>query len=492
MKSFIVRAAAVAVGLAVAVPATAADVALVIANYQYDGRSPIRDIRTGFRDLIRAYDRDGFEVISGQNTSSTELAELLREFEEAAADADRVVVHFNGYVEPSNQNLRLVTRDMRKGSLVGAHYATPSLDLIYELVDHRPGRSAVFISTPQSGVGAMIANGPHIPQGVWVMAGKPRTLNRALQRSILAEDNPPNSLASYADTTATGYISEQPFTPPSVASSTTGTAADDATVEMRAWRTAAQNGGREALEQYLDRYPNGLFAREAKARIAALEPQVSPEEKLEEALRLTRAQRRGIQRNLTLLGFDTRGVDGISGNGSRRAISAWQRSVGFRDTGFLDRAQIRVMEEAAKDKQDELDAKAEADRAARDREDLAYWQATGASGSAEDLRAYLGKYPNGLFAPQAKRLLATLPAPDTFQENPAALAVEQKLNLNGQTRRLVEQRLAGLGLNPGPVDGQFDAATRHAIMAFQEAKRLRATGYLNSDTVGQLIVSVFQ
>ena len=43
MKSFIVRAAAMAVGLAVAVPATAADVALVIANYNYDGRSPIRD-----------------------------------------------------------------------------------------------------------------------------------------------------------------------------------------------------------------------------------------------------------------------------------------------------------------------------------------------------------------------------------------------------------------------------------------------------------------
>ena len=65
------------------------------------------------------------------------------------------------------------------------------------------------------------------------------------------------------------------------------------------------------------------------------------------------------------------------------------------------------------------------------------------------------------------------------------------MNLNGQTRLLVEQRLAGLKLNPGRVDGVFDDNTRTAIAAFQKSRRLRETGYLDSDTVGQLIVSVF-
>lgn len=491
MKRILMGASAFVVSLGVASAAMAADVALVISNHSYDGRSPIRDVRTGYRDLVRAYDRDGFDVISAQNASSTRMAELLREFEDAAADADRVVIHFNGYVEPSNQNLRMVPSDMTKGSMVGAHYAAPSLDLLYELVDHRPGRSAVFIATPQSNVGLAIAKGPHIPQGVLVMAGKPRTLNRGMAKALLVDNKPPTSLVNYADTFITGYISDQPLTPAAVVvEDRAPTAADNTAQEMRAWRTAAQNGSREALEGYLRAYPNGLFRREAQARIDALAPAVSPEERLEQALNLTRAQRRNIQKNLTLLGFNTRGVDGIFGNGSRRAISNWQRSEGFRQTGFLDRAQIRVLEEAARVRQQELDAKAEADRAARDQQDLAFWQSTGSSGEEADLRAYLDKYPDGLFAPQAKRLLADIEASKPKVDT-AALARENALNLNGQTRLLVEQRLAGLRLNPGRVDGNFDENTRTAIAAFQKSRNLRETGYLDSDTVGQLIVSVF-
>ena len=491
MKKTLFCAAAVLAGLGAAGSAIAADVALVISNFAYDARSPIRDIRTGYRDLIRAYDRDGFDVIAAQNVSSTRMAELLREFEDAAADADRVVIHFNGYVEASTQSLRMVPTDLSKGSMVGAHYAAPSLDLLYELVDHRPGRSAVFIGTPQSDVGQAITKGPHIPQGVLVMAGKPRTLNRGMAQGFLVDDKPPTALVNYADTFIAGYISDQPLTPASVADDRAPTAADDAAAEMRAWRAAAQNGSREALEGYLRAYPNGLFRREAETRLEALAPAVSPEEKLEQALNLTRAQRRAIQQNLTLLGFDTRGVDGIFGNGSRRAISNWQRSEGFRQTGFLDRAQIRVLEEAARVRQRELDAKAEADKAARDQQDLAFWQSTGASGEEDDLRAYLDKFPDGLFAPQAKRLLADIEATKP-RVDPAAVARETALNLNGQTRLLVEQRLAGLKLNPGRVDGVFDDNTRTAIAAFQKSRRLRETGYLDSDTVGQLIVSVFQ
>lgn len=490
MKKMLLCATAIVAGLGATGAAMAADVALVISNFAYDARSPIRDIRTGYRDLVRAYDRDGYEVISAQNVSSTQMAELLRDFEDAASDADRVVIHFNGYVEASAQNLRMVPRDMTKGSMVGEHYAAPSLDLLYELVDHRPGRSAVFIGTPQSDVGLSIAKGPHIPQGVLVMAGAPRVLNRGLQRTLLDDDGAPSSMTATAGIYVAGFISDQPLTAAAIADDRAPSAADDVAAEMRAWRTAAQNGSRDALEAYLAAYPNGLFRREAQARLDAMGPSISPEEKLEQSLNLTRAQRRNIQQNLTLLGFDTRGVDGIFGNGSRRAIGNWQRSEGFRQTGFLDRAQIRVLEDAARVRQQELDAKAEADRATRDQQDLAFWQSTGASGEEDDLRAYLNKYPDGLFAPQAKRLLDSIEATKP-RTDPAAVAKETALNLNGQTRLLVEQRLAGLKLDPGRVDGVFDDQTRTAIAAFQKSRRLNETGYLDSDTVGQLIVSVF-
>lgn len=46
-----------------------------------------------------------------------------------------------------------------------------------------------------------------------------------------------------------------------------------------------------------------------------------------------------------------------------------------------------------------------------------------------------------------------------------------------------EQRLADLGYWPGPVDGVFDAASRHALIAFQKMEGRKRTGIL---TTGEL------
>ena len=488
MKSYLKFAAALLISVGAAGSALAVDIALVITNSEYDNRSRIRDGDRDLRDVLRAYDRDGYTVMSGRNLNAADMAELLADFEEKSAGADRVIIHFTGYVEPSAQNMRLVPSDMDKGSLVGAHYAAPSLDLLYELLDDRPGRSALLLATPTAAVGDYIEAGPDIPQGVLVMSGKTRTMNRFVAREFLRNNVAPASIRDDAGISVAGFVSDIAMTARDNGDDRSQpSAADNTVVEMQVWRAAAQAGTRAALQKYMTQYPNGLFVREAQARIAALVPQISPEEQIEKALNLTRAQRRNIQQNLTLLGFDTRGIDGIFGNGSRRAVTSWQRSIGFRESGFLDRAQIRVLEEAARTRQAELDAKAESDRAAHDREDLAFWQATGSSGNAEDLREYLKRYPDGLFADQAKRVLDTL----TPQVDPRLVARENALNLNGQTRRLVEQRLAGLKLNPGRVDGNFDDQTRQAITQFQQSRGMQATGYLDSDTVGQLIVSVF-
>ncbi|WP_417208747.1 peptidoglycan-binding protein [Antarctobacter sp.] len=53
--------------------------------------------------------------------------------------------------------------------------------------------------------------------------------------------------------------------------------------------------------------------------------------------------RQAIQNRLTLLGFDTRGADGIFGPGTRQALRDWQDSNGFDATGFLDSAQRDVL-----------------------------------------------------------------------------------------------------------------------------------------------------
>lgn len=60
---------------------------------------------------------------------------------------------------------------------------------------------------------------------------------------------------------------------------------------------------------------------------------------IEALLELRNPDRREIQQRLTLLDYDTIGVDGIFGPGSRDAIAAWQEQAGFDPTGFLDATQ---------------------------------------------------------------------------------------------------------------------------------------------------------
>lgn len=55
----------------------------------------------------------------------------------------------------------------------------------------------------------------------------------------------------------------------------------------------------------------------------------------EAGLSLSRQQRSEVQAGLTRRGFDTRGVDGVFGRGTRNAIAAWQRANDLTATGYL-------------------------------------------------------------------------------------------------------------------------------------------------------------
>lgn len=59
----------------------------------------------------------------------------------------------------------------------------------------------------------------------------------------------------------------------------------------------------------------------------------------EAGLNLTRQQRSAAQAGLTQRGFDTRGVDGVFGQGTRNAIAGWQRANDLAATGYLTKAQ---------------------------------------------------------------------------------------------------------------------------------------------------------
>lgn len=69
-------------------------------------------------------------------------------------------------------------------------------------------------------------------------------------------------------------------------------------------------------------------------------PAVSGPAQVEASLNLTRQQRSDVQAGLTQRGFDTRGIDGVFGQGTRNAIAGWQRANDLTATGYLTAAEV--------------------------------------------------------------------------------------------------------------------------------------------------------
>lgn len=78
---------------------------------------------------------------------------------------------------------------------------------------------------------------------------------------------------------------------------------------------------------------------------------------MEDELELTRTDRREIQRRLVLLGYNTRGVDGVFGNGSRTAIREWQRDNDQPSSGYLDLNQLVFLREMSHAEYEAWDAR---------------------------------------------------------------------------------------------------------------------------------------
>ena len=62
---------------------------------------------------------------------------------------------------------------------------------------------------------------------------------------------------------------------------------------------------------------------------------------------------------MTLLDYNTRGIDGIFGRGTRAAISSWQTANSTDVTGFLNTDQITRLDAQAERRAAELEAEAE-------------------------------------------------------------------------------------------------------------------------------------
>lgn len=538
------------VALLMAAPAALAeDVALVVGNGSYDNARGLR----GADDVAataEAFEAAGFRVLAGEDLTAEALRGLAAEFAAAADGSGRIAVALAGHFVRSGHDTWFLGTDTDRPDLFGAAADGLLLSTLLEVAGRAPGRAVVLLGTEDRSIrlGDGLAPGilaGEVPQGVALIRGDAREVADFVTGALLAPGRPLGAaVAERADLTATGFLPRDlpflaeaaaPEPEPEPARQPAPEPAPQA--ERTAWAAALAQDTVEGYEAFLRAYPGGTNAALARQAIRRLGDEAGPEpdaRRAEAALGLGRDARRAIQRNLSLLGYETGGIDGIFGPATRRAIAAWQRTNDEAPTGFLTRAEIDRIDAQAIRRAAELEAEAEARRAELEREDRAWWDRTGALGGEENLRAYLRRYPEGLYADVATEALAPFDeerraearaadrlawevateqdsvaayraylddqpegafraaaeeriAALSLNQNAAAERAEAALGLNAFTRNLVEGRLDALGLDPGRIDGTFDSRTRRAIRRYQAARNLPATGFLSQDTVVRLL-----
>ncbi|TMV93957.1 peptidoglycan-binding protein [Thioclava sp. BHET1] len=544
MRKLLLTGAAIA---ALTIPAHAGDLAFVLGNSNYDRIGAVKgaDGVAGAQSNLQAA---GFAVLSAKDADAGDIRTKFRDFVDEAAQADTVAVTLSGRFVHTRAETYFLPVDVRDQSLPEAVSEALPLSAVLSVLAAHPGHAVLVLGADKAaedpsgltrpGIGTL-----DIPQGVSVLRGTPQQVVALLKSDFAQPGQALAAAASSAGLSQSGYLPDDLSLVSSdamVQKPAKPAPAPAADPSAAYWDLARTQDTVDAYQLYLNRYPDGPHADDARTRITALKAQPAQQASAaEDALGLTRDQRREVQQYLTILDYDPKGVDGVFGPGSRAAIARWQRANGFEDTSYLTRDQLTRLSGQGEKRSAELDAQAKARQAEIDKQDRSYWEQTGKAGDEPGLRAYLKKYPDGLFADLAQERLDKIEAErradaqsadradwdaarradtisayrdylssrdkpafraeaeariaalrDASQDSAAdaqAKANEDALGLPGVAKSLVEQRLQQMGLKPGKVDGVFTPETRRAIRRYQKAGGLTPTGYLDQATVAQLL-----
>jgi hypothetical protein len=489
----------------VALPVLADDAALLMGVERYDDLrrvSNATDVLNSAESLRDA----GYSVSTLSNGSISDMNRLLERFANDASDADRLVVGLAGRFVTDGHHSWFLAEDANRPSPFGLDDAV-SVETVMNVLAQAPGQSILILGYDQDStdaIGSYLREGVgdlDVPQGVTVIFGEPNMTDGVVIDALTV---PGRDVMDFVrETRRLDMVGYQPNTLIMQPSLRPGPApapgpSSGSEPSLRAWNDAQEANTADGYRDFLFDNPGSPYASEARRRLDAIESDpIRLAELAEDALSLSRNDRRAIQRNLTLLDFNTRGVDGIFGPGSRGAVRNWQQTNGFAQTSFLTAEQINRLDAQASRRAAEIEAEQERVRAEALRLDRDYWEETGARGSEAGYRAYLDRFPEGVFAAEARSKLEALaprpenPARPATTDNSEARAREAALNVNPVLRRLIENRLAQLGHNPGDIDGRFDANTRRAIGRYQAQGNLTSTGYLDQPTLARLLTDTF-
>lgn len=540
--------AAACVSVVVTTAAWAEDIALVLSNTGHEYLPGIHQSLNA-RGLAIALRGAGFQVTEGRDLDIRGLRQFATGFQaQMREDPDRVIIVLTGHFASADGQVRLLGTRARQPGRFSVDAQGLSVNAIAETLTAVQGRALLVLASPQegfatgegvfSGISGLIA-----PQGVTLIEGPVNAMRDLVEHGFLEQGRPFSEVAAeaYENVRISGFLPDAlSFTPvePDPLQQPAYVA------ELAYWEAARDIGTAAAVNAYLNRYPNGQFVQDARAmKNQFVNDAQNQMQQVEQALNLSRDNRMTLQRSLSLLGFSPRGIDGVFGQGTRAAISSWQQNNGFSVTGYFNRRQVNLLRQQAETRAAELEEEARQRQQAMERQDRAFWRETGKGSSEDGLRAYLRRYPDGVFADKARdrmhqiqeeRRRTTAKAErrawdqaaeaDTMQGYQAflnsypesrfagaaqdrmaelrdrnanrdlldqALAQERALTGNQITRVLVERRLAQMGVLPqSQVDGVFNDLTRRAIRRFQRSRDIMPTGYVTQLTLVQLLASL--
>jgi peptidoglycan hydrolase-like protein with peptidoglycan-binding domain len=536
-----------------AAPILAYDQALVISNGSYEKTANV-GISPHSTQIVDALKQAGYRTTWKKNASHSELTNEISKFSQSALPTDRVVYVFLGHLLHDKTQTFLTPVDLEKPSDLTIESTSVPLNSVLQSLEKHAGAGAVFLAWTKSrsstfgktrfgfrgAQGLAGGLGPaEIPQGVLLVDGHAQRIAGAIQNHFFVPQKSTraasNSVREYVR--SQGYLSHHSYlanTDKPAETTTKGLTG----FEQSFWEYTKEEHTQAAYNAFLTRYPNGKYSTQARSALNALkaEANLPPEQRIENALQLTNKNKQEIQRALTVLGFDTKGVDGVFGPATRGAISAWQVSYNRRKTGYVNDVQRQQILKQGEIRRQQLLEEAKRKRFQMEQADREFWQVTGKSGAEYDLRVYLKKYPEGLFADQARQQLkiisdakrrdlgdgAELRAwnkarnANTEQSYQAFLAqfpkggfapeartqleeiqrqkgrkaeiakarkTEQSMGLGGGIWMIVERKLAANDFPIGIPDGVVDPDTRRGLRQFQASNNLPATGFMNPKTL---------
>lgn len=377
-------------------------VALVIGNGAYP--KPM-DLPNGPKDakaLALALERLGFEVVSGYDLPYAKLNDTLKDFSRKVSDADVGLFFYSGHGMQAAGENHLIPVDAKLKHAEDLDFETIKMSTILRQMLRGPKVKIVLLDACRDNPLAqqLARDSSPVTRSLAPATGLGRIETVSASGTMIAFATAPGSVALDGDdrhspftaallkhiespdvdidvmmkrvrgevVTATGNRQE-PFTESSLTTefflngkapteaalpaTTNGTISKDTQtlLELAKWQAVEKSNKVEDYQNFLKQFPNGNFAKEARAKVEDLNNggsagELAPvgdeirgqlaDESTEKALNMTENDKQEINARLALLGFAAKEKNRSFASSTRGALRAWQVKIGLVPTGYLN------------------------------------------------------------------------------------------------------------------------------------------------------------